>query len=135
MSMEAFRWALTWNGLTSSEKFVLVMIADHYNDRAHRAWPSIARLANFTALNRTTVMRALKGLEEKGLIETEPWVRAEAGGPLNNRYCLPLFDPRSRRAAHLPVIATKAFNNDGTVEFDTFPHQFEHGEEVPGYVA
>ncbi|QYF98108.1 helix-turn-helix domain-containing protein [Microbacterium sp. PAMC21962] len=135
MSMDAYRWALTWNGLTSPEKFVLVMIADHYNDRVHRSWPSIERLANETALHRTTVMRAIKKLEGHGLVEVEPWTKADAGGALNNRYCLPMYDPQSQRAQRLPVIAYAQFNEDGVVEYDTFPHQFRHGEEVPGYAA
>jgi predicted ArsR family transcriptional regulator len=112
-----------------------VMIADHYNDKVHRSWPSVERLAKETALHRTSVMRALKNLDEKGLIEIEPWVKADLGGRLNNRYCLPLYDAESRRAKHLPVVAYATFNNDGTKEYDTFPHQFRHNEEVPGYVA
>jgi DNA-binding transcriptional MocR family regulator len=135
MSMDAYRWALTWDGLKSPEKFVLVMIADHYNDRVHRSWPSIERLANETALHRTTVMRAIKQLEAHGLVEVEPWVKADLGGALNNRYCLPMYDPQSVRAKRLPVIAYAAFNQDGQMEYDTFPHQFRHGEEVPSYAA
>lgn len=135
MSMDAYRWALTWDGLKSPEKFVLVMIADHYNDRVHRAWPSIERLAKETALHRTTVMRAIKTLEQLGLVEVEPWVKADYGGALNNRYCLPMYDSQSIRAKRLPVIAYAEFNQEGQIEYDTFPHQFRHGEEVPGYAA
>lgn len=135
MSIDAYRWALTWNDLKSSEKFVLVMIADHYNDKVHRSWPSIERLATETALHRTTVMRALKKLEEQGLIEVEPWAKANYGGALNNRYCLPMYDPLSVRATRLPVIAHAEFNHKGQIEFDTFPHKSKFGEEVPGYAA
>lgn len=133
--MDAYRWALTWDGLTSAEKFVLVMIADHYNDEAHRSWPSIERLAKETALHRTTVIRAIKTLEKNGLVDVEPWVRADYGGKLNNRYCLPFYDPKSQRAKRIPVIAYADFNHEGKIQFDTFPHQYEHGEEVPGYAA
>lgn len=135
MSMDAYRWALTWDGLKSAEKFVLIMIADHYNERVHRSWPSIERLAKETALHRTTVMRVIRKLEENGLVEVEPWARADQGGALNNRYCLPMYDQKSVRAQRLPVVAYAGFNQNGQIEYDTFPHQFQHGEEVPGYVA
>lgn len=101
--MAAYRWALSWSGLSSPEKFVLVVIADHYNESAHRSWPSIERLARYTALGRSTVKRAIKRLEEEGLLEVEPWRRADTEQALNNRYCLPLFDPESIRSATLPV--------------------------------
>lgn len=135
MSMGAYRWALGWDGLKSSEKFVLVMIADHYNESVHRSWPSIERLAQETALHRTSVMRAIKNLELHEVIEVEPWKRAESGHALTNRYCLPMYDPKSKRAKKLPVIAYANFDNDGHMEYDTFPHQFRHGEEVPGYAG
>lgn len=135
MSMDAYRWALTWDGLTSPEKFVLVIIADHYNDTVHRSWPSVERLASATALHRTTVMRAIKGLEGHGLVVVEPWVKADAGGALNNRYCLPMYDPKSTRAKRVPVVAYAEFNDNGQMVYDTFPHQLHHGEEVPGYAA
>lgn len=132
--MDAYRWALTWDGLTSPEKFVLVMIGDHYNEKSHRAWPSIERLAKSTALHRATVIRAIKSLEDKGLVEVEPWVKADKGGALNNRYCLPFFDPLSQRAKRLPVVAFVTFNPDGDIEYDTLPHHFRHDEEVPSHV-
>lgn len=135
MSMGAYRWAIGWEGLRSSEKFVLVMIADHYNETVHRSWPSIERLAQETALHRTTVMRAIKYLEEHQIVQVEPWVRADLGGSLTNRYCLPLYSKESKRAKHLPVVAYAGFDNDGKIEYDTFPHKFEHGEEVPSYAA
>lgn len=133
MSIGAFRWAKAQEALRSSEKFVLVMIADHYNDEVHRSWPSIERLAAETGLNRTTVMRCIKTLESRAFLDVEPWARAYDGGRLNNRYCLPLYDGESRRAKHLPVVSHKYFNNEGKVRFDTWEHAYKHGEEIPAY--
>lgn len=135
MSMDAYRWALTWDNIKPTEKLVLILIADHYNDKSHRAWPSVERLAKQGCMHRSTVMRAIAGLQEAGLIEVEPWVRADLGGQLNNRYCLPLYDPASNRATRLPVVAYASFTNDGSKEYDTFPHEFHHGEKVPGHAA
>ena len=135
MSMDAYRWALTWDGLTSPEKFVLIIIADHYNEKVHRAWPAIDTLAKQTALGRSTVKRALKRLDDAGLIQIEPWRRDGSKRPLNNRYCLPMYDPRSERAKNLPVVVYAEFTKDGKRTYDTFPHAFQHGEEVPSYAA
>lgn len=135
MSMDAYRWALSWGGLKANEKFILILIADYYNDGAHRAWPSIERLAKTACMNRTTVMRAIKGLHEQGLLEVEPWVRADTGGALTNRYCLPLYDPGSVRAERIPVVAYAEFDHTGKLRYDTFPHKLEHGEEIPSYAA
>ncbi|MFN3948020.1 helix-turn-helix domain-containing protein [Microbacterium sp.] len=133
MSMDAYRWAISWTGLKSSTKFVLVSIADHYNERAHRSWPSQQRIELETALSHSTVNRALDELEKEGLIEREPWVMFGTFSKLNTRYCLPMHDPKSRRAATLPVLVHKQFNNEGSIEYDTFPHHFATGEVVPSY--
>ncbi|QZY52715.1 helix-turn-helix domain-containing protein [Leucobacter tenebrionis] len=136
MSMGAYRWALGWVDLKSSDKFVLVMIADHYNDEAHRSWPSIKRLAMETQLSERTVIRSIKFLAEHEVIEIEPWVHADTGKSLTNRYCLPMYDKKSRAAKNLPVRAWADFDPvDGKITYDTMPHQFKSGEEVPGYAA
>jgi len=95
LSIEAFRWAKTWGELTSAQKFVLLMIADHYNDRWRRSWPSIATLARETSLGESTVKRSIRALREMGLIEVETWFDASTGKNMSNRYCLPLYDDRS----------------------------------------
>lgn len=138
MSNAAIKWALTQPAaeLKPTEKFLLVLVCNYYNEKAHRAWPSVERLAAEGAMHRTTVMRGLKRLDELGLIQIEPWVDATTRRAMTNRYCLPWHDPHSERAEHLPVLANKSFDRDEqTVSFDTFAHEFEHGEKVAGYAA
>lgn len=104
MSFEAFKWAKSWRSeLSSPQMFVLLMIADHYSDKKHRAWPSMATLGDETCLNRVTVSRAVTALAERGLIEVEPWVNAKTGKQMSHRYCLPLYDSLSARADEIPV--------------------------------
>ena len=105
MSMKAFRWAKTWNGLTPYEKFVLVMIADHYNDAVRRSWPSQLTLARETGMSPRSVARSVSALERNGLIEVEPWVNNSTGARLTKRYCLPFFDALSTCETNLPVYA------------------------------
>ena len=93
MSMGAYKWAKTnFSGeLTSPQHFVLLMIADHFNETEQRAWPSIQTLAIETSLNPTSVTRALRVLESKSLIETEAWFRLPSNKRMSNRYCLPFY--------------------------------------------
>ncbi|GAA2748788.1 helix-turn-helix domain-containing protein [Amnibacterium kyonggiense] len=95
MSWKAVEWAKTWNGeLTTAEAFVLFMIAEHFNEKELRAWPSAGTLERQTRLGRSTVFRSIRKLEGKHLIEIETWMTPQ-GRLLSNRYCLPLYNDRS----------------------------------------
>jgi hypothetical protein len=104
VSNEAINWVKTWTTeISSTEKFVLFIIADYYNPKQHRAWPGVPRIAADTNLSERSVRRQIAALEGRGLIDIEPWVNRRTGGQMSNRYCLPLFDPQSIRAEMLPV--------------------------------
>jgi len=49
-------------------KFIMVVLADHYNDSTGTCWPSIDTITEITGCSRRTVIRKLKMLEEAGLI-------------------------------------------------------------------
>ena len=49
-------------------KFVLVVLADHYNDSTGECWPSVDTISTITGCSRRTVLRKLKALEQAGLI-------------------------------------------------------------------
>lgn len=122
--MKAFRWAKAQTGLVSSEKFVLVMLADFYNDEWARAWPSHSRLAAATELSVATVKRAIASLENSGLVIVEAWVVNE-GGAMPNRYLLPAHRPEERPAAVQPVLAYAGWSG-----MEDFSH--ESARRVPG---
>lgn len=69
MSLKALSWAWEQEGLSSSEKFVLLCLANCHNDDTGRCDPSAAYIVKRTALNRKTVYGALGFLEKKGLIK------------------------------------------------------------------
>lgn len=92
MSIAAFKWAKTVEGIPPLEKWLLVMIADHYNESEHKAWPGKNTLANETGMSLRTVTRCLSSLEAKGLIQIQHWINTTNGQHLNNRYFLPLHD-------------------------------------------
>ena len=120
MSIEAFKWAKTWQVGSAPAKAVLLMIADHYNDADRRAWPSIQTLARETETSESTVRRAVRRLEQLGLIEVESWYRHNDRGTvdqMSNRYYLPMYDAKSCKGEEARVVFAE-FDHQGkwTVE-------------------
>jgi len=66
MSNKAINWAKRQK-LRSSTKSLLIILADHAND-LNLCWPSHVRLKATTNLDRKTIMRGLKKLQELKLI-------------------------------------------------------------------
>jgi len=85
VSIRFISWAFEVDGLSSSEKFVLVKLADNANDEGE-CWPSLDYIARHTSLSRPTVVKVIKKLEEIGVLE----VTREKLGKVNlpNRYRL-----------------------------------------------
>ncbi|HCG7669126.1 TPA: helix-turn-helix domain-containing protein [Vibrio parahaemolyticus] len=54
--------------LDTKASFVLFILCSRAN-KNNQTWPSYSRLAQITCLNRKSVMRAVKALEEKGIIK------------------------------------------------------------------
>jgi hypothetical protein len=68
------------SGLRSAEKLVALALLDHWS-AAGEVFPSVNRLAAWTSLDRTTVMRALDALKARGAIVVIQGERGKA-----NRY-------------------------------------------------
>lgn len=71
MSAKATFWAWDQRGLSSSQKLVLLCLADNHNEDSGRCDPSVQFIADKTALNRKTILRALSDLEDLGLVVSE----------------------------------------------------------------
>ena len=54
--------------LLPTQKLVLIVLADFYNEESGKAWPSQDTLCMLTGLSRATLNRALKELKDKGHI-------------------------------------------------------------------
>jgi hypothetical protein len=67
LSVQALSCAFAMRGIGSSEKLVLLALANFCNDK-FECWPSQERLAADTELGERTVWNALKGLEAKGIL-------------------------------------------------------------------
>ena len=68
MSIDATRWAWTAPVNNSSQRLVLLSLADRAGEE-HTAWPSIDRLAKDTVLDKKTVQKVILELINLGLIK------------------------------------------------------------------
>src|SRR5690606_40390013 len=55
-------------GLTPTQKFVLISLADQANDDGY-CWPSVGSISKRTCLSDRAVQLAIKSLVEKGLLQ------------------------------------------------------------------
>lgn len=112
MSNEAVSWAFKVDGLTMTQKFVLVALAD-WADEENSCFPGQKKLAGKTNSSVATVRRALDALEDQGLISRERRTR-KSGYRTSDRFflsvgSLPLNLPTAQsdykaESASLPLI-------------------------------
>ena len=99
MSIWAVNWAFHTEVAPPVHKLVLVALANFADDE-DLAWPHVETLAGMASVSTRTVQRALKTLEEAGLIERSMGLAAGARGGLrrtNSVYRLNVPDDLSRR--------------------------------------
>lgn len=84
MSVDALRWAFHLP-LHGAAKSVLLALADHA-DQDHSCWPSVARIALFAGVSDRGVLRAVKELQDRGVLAI---TRARGR---RNRYVLAVGD-------------------------------------------
>lgn len=110
MSSEAMAWAKRCGEVGSVPQLVLMLMAD-WADHEDKAWPGVKTLAAMTSRSERTIIRAVKRLEEAGLIEKSArtvWCA------LDNPACLSK-GPHKHRTSNLyrlkvgavPVLPTK----------------------------
>jgi len=68
MSWVALGWASKQKPGRVADKMVLIALADRHNEESDVSYPSVAWLADFSCLDRKTVVAALNRLESAGLI-------------------------------------------------------------------
>lgn len=68
MSWDALAWAAKCKVGKAADKLILLALADRHNPESDTAYPSVAWMADFSSLDRKTVITALMRLEAIGLI-------------------------------------------------------------------
>jgi DNA-binding transcriptional MocR family regulator len=88
VSVQLIGWVLDQEGLHHKDKFVLVALANRANSDTGLCCPSLNRIADDTALSRSTVIRSLAALEDMGYIQKVSRHR-ENGSSTSNEYRFP----------------------------------------------
>ena len=96
MSSEAMAWAKRCGEVGSVPQLVLMLMAD-WADHENKAWPGVKVLASMTSRSERTIIRAIKRLEEAGLIEKSA---RTAWCALDNPACLSK-GPHKHRTSNL----------------------------------
>jgi hypothetical protein len=71
LSAKLVGWALEQEGLEPQEKLLLVILADHFNDKEGAAWAGQARIAKMMGVSDRQVRRLQVSLVEKGILNVE----------------------------------------------------------------
>jgi hypothetical protein len=116
MSIKAMNWCRELNGLSGTQKSILMHICDRYNDEFGYAWPSISRMARDTGWGDRTITRTLRSLESRNLIACFRQFYAHDGSPASNRYYLPCFGAVPHKGQ--VFLVGGSFDYEGTWEPD-----------------
>lgn len=73
--------------LDGYEKLVFIAIKRHISNQDYTAFPSIKKICSHTRLSKPTVIKAIKGLEEKHIIKVEHR-ESDSRGHMSNLYTL-----------------------------------------------
>ena len=96
MSSEAMAWAKRCGEVGSVPQLILMLMAD-WADHEDKAWPGVKTLAAMTCRSERTIIRAVKRLEDAGLIEKSA---RTAWCALDNPACLSK-GPHKHRTSNL----------------------------------
>lgn len=127
MSWKATAWVKELDkGITRSEKFVLLMLAEYHNTKLKAAWPSVTGLAEDCMMSKRQVQRILARLEHKGWIVRT--LRCELGRGQITEYLIPALDGQRKGDKMSPIkgdkkgdISTRAIRNEPVFEPVIYP--------------
>ena len=97
MSFNALAWALNASDISSTEKFVLIVLADCLNQKTGQCNPSYVVISRKTGFNKSTVRKAVRALEGSGKLKITGSIRDD-GSQGSNNYKLMITgsDPQPR---------------------------------------
>lgn len=111
MSWKATGYVKELTGMSRSEKLLLMILSDYYQEEEHCAWPSISRLARETLLKERHVYKLIASLEAKGFLK----VTHQQGGRTTNRYTFPGYTPVPKTGDVLQDRGALSSRSNGTV--------------------
>lgn len=94
MSVEAFAYVLNEAAISGNAKVILLGMANHAHPDGTNAYPSMATLAKYAAVNRRTAQRNVRQLELDG------WIQREGVGPVGQTRWRVVMNGRPGGAAY-----------------------------------
>lgn len=88
MSFRAYRWAIEQDIDDPLAKFVLIALADAYNDATGRCFPKISQIKKCTRLSDRSIQRKIGDLAEAGFLSVRSTLNPDTGRQLANEYVL-----------------------------------------------
>lgn len=115
MSVQAITSALSVEGVTSAEKFLLVVLAN-YCDQNMQCWPSQARLAADMNVSVRKMVDLFKKLEDRGLVSREARSRRSNGARNSHMITLNLHSANSalRHESNVQISSNPTCKNGQT---------------------
>jgi DNA-binding transcriptional MocR family regulator len=122
MSVQAISAALAVRDVSSSAKFLLMVLAN-YADQEMKCWPSQARLSEDMCMSARTMVKLFHELEAKGLIVRYPRARRKDGSRTSQLTVLAIHSAESAPRT-LPIVKS-------TTEPTCNPAQNQRAESAP----
>lgn len=117
MSVKATAWAWSIDGVSATERLLLVSLADfagpHGSDQ-HHCWPSQDLLATRSCVSARQVRTLLGRLEERGLVKRER--RSTRDGRTSDRYWLPVWESQPEETSGSATGTPTSSNRKSSVE-------------------
>jgi len=92
--------------ISRTEKFVMLVLADHHNDSLNVAWPSLKRLSDLCLISKRSLIDVLKSLIVKDLLGVRQSVHI-GRGHINEYVFKHLPPPRQKGEVTSPFIESK----------------------------
>lgn len=131
MSVEAIKWAFDFEAKNSSEKAILLALAN-YADAEGRCFPGQESIAKKAACSDRTVRTVLADLEDRGIIVREERRRKDGYRTSDDILIVPLStspeNSSGRKEPHRKISSTSPENSSGLTSF-------EPPEELPAAAA
>ncbi|MCK5711524.1 MAG: helix-turn-helix domain-containing protein [Hyphomicrobiaceae bacterium] len=106
MSHDAIKFALNCKGLLPQEKLVLIMLANHHAAGTGVCVPTVSRLAKDSGMSQQAILRWVKSLEERKIIEV---IRCKQGRKRNKYNIIGLIGRKNGGAKAQTVVTARSW--------------------------
>ena len=115
--------------LPYKKKWTLTILANYYNEKSGEAYPSIETISKNAGLSRSSIIRALNSLKEKGLITVKK--RRRSGRFSQNVYDIHLVPSCHVSASDMAKNSSTKYQRDTSPEVTGTQYPLKRSLEEP----